>query len=111
MGRARRTQTVVEAAHLVVRQHGHSRLTVVKVAVAVALERLFLHVRQQSLGTGRVVGIVRGLNGLGWRHRAVGASRGSGCLKVEGRGGAGVSQVTATVVGEGRGQRRGEVGG
>lgn len=67
--RKRRTQTVVEAAHLIVGEHGHCRLGVVAVetSVAVALKGLFLDVWQESLGSARVVvGIVRGLlEGLG----------------------------------------------
>lgn len=61
-----RTQTVIEAAHLVVCEHGHCRLGVVEASVAVALERLFLDVWQESLGSGRSVGIVRGLAWLCW---------------------------------------------
>lgn len=62
--KTRHTQTVVKAAHLVVCEHGHCRMAVVvgvEASVAVALERLFLHVWQESLGSARVAGIVRGL--------------------------------------------------
>lgn len=96
------TQTVIEAVDLVVgqpRQRGF---------VVFALERVFLYIGQRALGIARGGGIVRRHYGRGWRDWGVGAG-GRGCLEVEGGGGAGITQVVATVGGEGRSQRRGEV--